>query len=163
MSNPERNSSSISAASIEQCTFVSLVTDDSNMKDQLRIVLCVDDDPDDREIVCRTIEELDSSIKVVHAGDGVEAIDFLSKVKKTPQQPCLVILDMNMPRMDGKQTLSKIKKDEELSDLNVVIFTTSNSPIDKTFCAQYGVELITKPDNVSTIKEEVKRLLQYCG
>jgi CheY-like chemotaxis protein len=163
MRNPEHNPLPLSPLKTNHYTYSSRAAQPTGMTDSLRIVLCVDDDPDDREIVCRTIEELDSTIKVIHAGDGVEAIDYLSKVKNTHEQPCLVILDMNMPRMDGKQTLSKIKKDQELSDLNVVIFTTSNSPIDKTFCAQYGVELITKPDNVSTIKEQVRRLLQYCG
>jgi CheY-like chemotaxis protein len=128
----------------------------------VRTVLCVDDDADDRELVCFTIGEIDPSLKVVHAEDGVEALDYLTKAKGEAALPCLVILDINMPKMDGKQTLSEIKKDEQLSILPVVVFSTSDSPIDKLYCERYGVELVTKPSSMHTMKGEVKRLLQPC-
>jgi CheY-like chemotaxis protein len=127
-----------------------------------RTVLCVDDDADDREMVCFTISEIDPSLQVVHACDGVEAIDYLAKAKEQDALPCLVILDINMPRMDGKQTLSQIKKDDRLSSLPVVVFSTSNSPADRLYCEYFGVELITKPTTMHTMEDEVKRLLQPC-
>jgi len=126
-------------------------------------VLFVDDDSDDREMVSNVIYEIDPSIKVVQAENGIEAIEYLSKAKILNDLPCLVILDINMPRMDGKQTLAKIKKDEQLSVLPVVILSTSSNSVDKLFCAHYGVELITKPSDLLSIHHEVKRLLQYCG
>ncbi|HVG42246.1 MAG TPA: response regulator [Chitinophagaceae bacterium] len=129
-----------------------------------RFVLCVDDDEDDRLIVSETIGEVDPHIEVVHATNGLEAIHYLSKAKIDPALfPCLVILDINMPLMDGKQTLATIKKDEELKHLPIVLFSTSNSPMDKLFCEVHGVELITKPSNLLGIKKEVSRLLQHCA
>jgi CheY-like chemotaxis protein len=133
------------------------------MADSPRTVLCVDDDADDREIVCYTINEIDPSFSVVHAENGVEAIAYLAKAKVSDDLPCLVILDINMPKMDGKQTLAAMKKDEQLSGLPVVIFSTSDSPTDKLYCDLYGVEMVTKPSNLMGIKQEVKRLLHYCG
>jgi len=127
-----------------------------------KTVLCVDDDADDREIVCFTIGEIDPSMEVVHAADGIEALDYLAKAKEEAALPCLIILDINMPRMDGKQTLAEIKKDEDLSTLPVVVFSTSNSAIDKLYCDRFGVELVTKPTTMHTIQAEVKRLLQPC-
>jgi CheY-like chemotaxis protein len=127
-----------------------------------RTVLCVDDDADDRELVCFTIGEIDPSLQVIHATDGTEALNYLSKAKAEEALPCLIILDINMPRMDGKQTLAEIKKDRQLGALPVVIFSTSNNPADKMYCKSYGVELITKPSTMHTMQHEVKRLLQPC-
>jgi CheY-like chemotaxis protein len=133
------------------------------MPQPTRIVLCVDDDPDDRDLVCYTIGEIDPSIKLVHAEDGLQAIDYLSRAKREDSLPCLVILDINMPRMDGKQTLAEIKKDAALSELPVVVFSTSNSPIDKMYCDRFGVELVKKPSNMSNMQQEMRRVLQYCA
>lgn len=127
-----------------------------------RTVLCVDDDADDRELVCFTIGEIDSTLKVEHAADGVAALSYLEKAKAEDALPCLVILDINMPKMDGKQTLAEIKKDGELSELPVVVFSTSSNPADKMYCERYGVELVTKPSNMRNMQYEVKRLLQPC-
>jgi CheY-like chemotaxis protein len=132
------------------------------MSESNRVVLCVDDDADDREVVCYTISEIDPSLKVEHAADGLEAIEYLAKAKETDALPCLVILDINMPRMDGKQTLAAIKKDAKLSELPVVVFSTSNNPADKMYCERYGVELVTKPSTMYNMQHEVKRLLQPC-
>ncbi|HVG41229.1 MAG TPA: hypothetical protein VM888_06430 [Chitinophagaceae bacterium] len=65
--------------------------------------------------------------------------------------------------MDGKQTLAQIKRDEQLKDLPIVIFSTYIDPQDKSFFDKYGVEIITKPSNLNTIKREVERLLKYCA
>ena len=133
------------------------------MSDSPRIVLCVYDDVEDRELVGSAITEIDPSVIVVHAENGTEAIEYLSKAKVEDDLPCLVILDINMPKMDGKQTLAQIKKDEQLNELPIVIFSTSSNPVDKLYCADYGVELVTKPDNLSGMRNEIKELLQYCG
>jgi CheY-like chemotaxis protein len=115
-----------------------------------RVVLCVDDDPDDRELICYTIGEIDPSIKIAHAEDGVEAISYLSRAKAEAALPCLVILDINMPRMDGKQTLAEMKKDTELKALPVVVFSTSNNPTDKMYCMR-------------NMHYEIKKVLQHCA
>jgi CheY-like chemotaxis protein len=127
-----------------------------------RTVLCVDDDADDREMVCVTIGEIDPSLQVIHAEDGIEALGYLAKAKELNTLPCLVILDINMPRMDGKQALAEIKKDNNFCALPVVIFTTSSNPVDKVYCERYGVELVTKPATMRHMQQEVKRLLKPC-
>lgn len=133
------------------------------MSESPRIVFCVDDDADDREMLSNTIYEIDPSFKVVHAENGIEAIEYLTKAKATGDLPCLVILDLNMPKMDGRKTLAEIKKDAQLSALPLVILSTSSSSVDKIYCSHYGVEMVTKPSDLLGIHHEVKRLLQYCG
>jgi CheY-like chemotaxis protein len=127
-----------------------------------RIVLCVDDDPDDRELIRNAIFNVDPSYTVAHATNGKEALQYLMRVAET-ELPCLVILDINMPVMDGKQALIEIKKNEKWSQMPIVIFSTSSHPSDLYFCQQYGVELVTKPANFSQITTEAERLLQHCS
>ncbi|HVG14948.1 MAG TPA: response regulator, partial [Chitinophagaceae bacterium] len=82
--------------------------------------------------------------------------------KEEDTLPCLVILDINMPRMDGKQTLAEIKKDNQLSGVPVVVFSTSGNWEDKMYCERYGVELVTKPATMLSMQNEVQRLLLPC-
>ncbi len=133
------------------------------MTESNRTVLCVDDDLDDRELVCFTINNIDPHITVVHAENGVEAIDYLLKAQIEGDLPCLIIMDINMPQMDGKETLAVIKENEHLNDLPVVIFSTSNSEIDKLYCSNFGVNLITKPNNIKSLHKEIKSVLHHCG
>jgi CheY-like chemotaxis protein len=127
-----------------------------------RIVLCVDDDPDDRELIRNAIFKVDPSYNVAYATNGKEAIQFLLRALNA-ELPCLVILDINMPVMDGKQAVVEIKKIEELNEVPIVVFSTSNHPSDKKFCELYGVELVTKPANFAQITSEAERLLQHCA
>jgi CheY-like chemotaxis protein len=100
---------------------------------------------------------------VVEAKNGVEACQFLREAKITGTLPCLVILDINMPLMNGKETLKEIKKDEMLKSLPVVFFTTSSNPRDQSFSTEYGVEFITKPPNYDLIVATIKDILSRCG
>ena len=126
-------------------------------------VLCVDDDADDQMIVLDTIQEIDPTIEVQTALNGKEALDLLQKGKDTGNLPCLIIMDINMPLMDGKQTLVQIKKDGDLDGVPVVMFTTSSSQLDVAFCEQYGVNFITKPINMHDFYVTVQRLLSFCA
>ena len=126
-----------------------------------RIVLCVDDDPDDRELIRNAIFKVDPSFTVAHATNGKEAVTYLIRATET-ELPCLVILDINMPVMDGKQAVVEIKKHRKLDQVPIVVFSTSNHPSDLNFCRQYGVELVTKPADFKQITSEAERLLQHC-
>lgn len=78
------------------------------------IVLCVDDDSDDQLMVSETIMGLEPSIIVATAFNGLEALQYLNTSINEVKMPCLIIMDINMPLLDGKQTLVRIKKDERL-------------------------------------------------
>ncbi len=127
-----------------------------------RIVLCVDDDPDDRELIRNAIFKVDPSYTVAHATNGKEALTYLVRAMDT-ELPCLVILDINMPVMDGKQAVVEIKKHRKLDQVPIVVFSTSSHPSDLNFCQQYGVELVTKPADFKQITSEAERLLQHCS
>lgn len=128
-----------------------------------RTILCVDDDPDDQLMVLDSLKEIDPTLRVASALNGVEALRFLEEGKQRGQLPCLVLMDINMPLMDGKQAITRIKKDKALDSLPVVLFTTSSSPLDRAFCEQHGVPFITKPISQKSLEETVRKLLTYCA
>jgi len=87
-----------------------------------RIVLCADDDPDDRELLCETVRHLDPALKIMHNENGEQLIGKLKELESIGVSPCLIILDMNMPIMDGRTALAEIKKNPEWNDIPSPIF-----------------------------------------
>jgi CheY-like chemotaxis protein len=129
----------------------------------MRTVLCVDDDADDRELVSNAIKKIDPSVNVVHAEDGKEAIDYLRNAKSTDEFPCLVIMDINMPKMNGKEALAHIKNDTRFNEVPVVILSTSSNESDILYCSNYGVQYITKPDSILRLRAEIESVLRHCA
>lgn len=128
-----------------------------------KIVLCADDDPDDRELLAVAINELEPSYKVLTATNGQDALEKLSQLNSIGHNPCLVILDMNMPVMDGKATLEQLKSHAHWYYLPVVIFTTSPREIYADLALKYDVHIITKPAKYSGMMKEVSQLLAFCS
>lgn len=112
-----------------------------------------------KEILTRNNRPYD----IVEVRNGQEALAFLSESKAQAHLPCLIILDINMPVMDGKETLSILKRTEGYKEIPVVVFTTSNSELDKLFCKKHQVEMITKPPHYKSLESAVLRLLEFCS
>jgi CheY-like chemotaxis protein len=129
-------------------------------------ILCVDDDPDDLELLHealqRALKTLGSNYSILEAHNGEDALAKLKEMKKNGTLPCLVVLDINMPKVDGKQTLLSMQSDSELSAVPVVILSTSSSQLDKMFFEKRHVEFITKPFSITTLSDVAARLLRYC-
>jgi CheY-like chemotaxis protein len=128
-----------------------------------KTILCVDDDEDDRFFLSNAIHHINPALKVVEVENGVEALSYLHEAKQKDDLPCLIVLDINMPYLDGKQTLEKIRTDMDLKTLPVVVFTSSENPNDRALFKSRGVEMVTKPmDNVH-LRHVVKDFLFYCS
>jgi CheY-like chemotaxis protein len=128
-----------------------------------KIIVCLDDDPDDRELLNNAIKDVDSSFKVINGDNGIKGMYILEQLKQIGQKPCLIILDLNMPLMDGEQTLAEIKKDPVLGNIPVVVFTTSSMEKTNSFFAQHGVAVVIKPTRYGSIVDQVRELLSYCS
>jgi CheY-like chemotaxis protein len=129
---------------------------------QQKIIVCIDDDPDDRELLTSAIKDVDSSFKVINGDNGIKGMYILEQLKQIGQKPCLVILDLNMPLMDGEQTLAEIKKDADLHNVPVVVFTTSAMEKNNSVFEKHGVPVVIKPVKYGSIVEQVRELLSYC-
>ena len=133
------------------------------MKNQPKVVLHIDDDPDDRLLVNLAIQSIDPSMILREAKDGRKAIEFLNQAKLFGDLPCLIILDLNMPVMNGYETFKEIRKDDILSAIPIVIFTTSFHKDDLIHWAKENIALITKPAQFDLFIESVKKILTHCS
>jgi CheY-like chemotaxis protein len=133
------------------------------MEKQCFPILLVDDDEDDQFLMGEALTAMGYSYELLRAGNGVEALQMLENMKREGRLPSLVILDVNMPKMDGKQTVLRIQKDMDLASIPVIIFTTSANILDKLFFLTKGVEMLTKPDEVREYYGIAKKLLNLCG
>lgn len=125
-------------------------------------ILYVDDDMDDLMIISDAFEKYTDYLRVIHACDGVDALNKLEDMTAKNTCPCLIILDINMPVMDGKETLKVIKSTPEYNDIPVVIFSTSASDRDKKFAEDLGADFITKPVQYTHLEELVHAFVEKC-
>jgi CheY-like chemotaxis protein len=108
------------------------------------VCFLIDDDLDDQEIFSLALEKVSPSFKCVTASSGAEALKKLSD--KPDAIPDYIFLDLNMPRMNGKECLKEIKKLSHLKDTPVIIYSTSSLKNDMTESRKLGAaEFITKP------------------
>ena len=108
------------------------------------------------------IESTDTDYHIIEAFDGVHALELLHQMEAENDLPCLIVLDINMPRMDGKQTLVALQNNALFSSLPIVLFSTSSSKLDRTFSEAKNVELLTKPLEYTELRRIANRLLSYC-
>src|SRR5580658_8765859 len=106
--------------------------DKSEGKDRSIDVLLVEDSPGDVRLTQEAFREANGTVRLHVACDGVEAMAFLKKTGTHigEPRPDLILLDLNLPRMDGREVLSLIKEDEELKMIPIIILTTSDAEID---------------------------------
>jgi CheY-like chemotaxis protein len=126
-----------------------------------KTILYVDDDPDDLALFRMAIEEIGSDYRIIEAINGMQALELVEEMEKSDALPKLIVLDINMPRMDGKQTLVAIQSNPLWASIPVVLFSTSSSHLDKIFSISKKVELITKPFNLETLRAVTCKLLSF--
>ena len=122
----------------------------------LPYILVVDDDPDDQELICTALAEIGGiSCKVISNGEGV--IDFLNRSILKDGLPSLIILDFNMPRINGDRVLSLIKRNVNYKDLPVLIYSTYISDqIREILLSQGAIECYVKPTNYLMLLNQIK-------
>jgi CheY-like chemotaxis protein len=124
-------------------------------------VLLVEDDEGDVVITREALAEGKVINRLHVVGDGVEALDYLRRQGPHGEasKPDLVLLDLNLPRMDGRQVLKEIKSDPELRRIPVVVLTTSAA--DKDILASYDLHAnayVTKPVDFDRFVDVIRRI-----
>lgn len=121
------------------------------------LIFLVDDDPEDLDLFSIALKEIDASIRCIVARDGNEAIDALSELVVLPDY---IFLDINMPLINGKDVLKKIKTDPALRDIPVIMYSTSSDPSDIKESARLGAtDYFIKPYNFKRLVEGLKTIL----
>lgn len=127
-----------------------------------KTVLLIDDDEDDVQMLEEALKTIDGCHRTIQAKDGVEGLKVLEGLQTEKRLPCLIVLDINMPKMDGKQTFLAIKSNNELSNIPIVIFSTSTSLLDKTFFERHNTAYFVKPVNITTLALTASRMINAC-
>ena len=130
-------------------------------------ILMADDDADDRLMTKEAFEESRLANDLRFVEDGVELMDYLQRRGKysdpaTSPRPGLILLDLNMPKKDGREALKEIKADPNLKCLRIVILTTSNAEEDIYRTYNLGAaSYITKPVTFAGMAEVIKTVGKY--
>jgi CheY-like chemotaxis protein len=129
-------------------------------------ILMAEDDPDDRFLMEQAFLEIGTAGDLRFVEDGEELIHYLLRSGKFSDatispRPVLILLDLNMPKKDGRQALLEIKADPDLRGIPVVIWTTSDDREDKVQCRSAGADVfVTKPSNYIELVNSVRTLVR---
>jgi CheY-like chemotaxis protein len=127
------------------------------------IILYAEDDPDDVQLVQDAFNQYANNVDLVTVGDGMEALTYLKNISTNDPTPCLIILDINMPRMDGKEALVQIREIKRFENIPAILFTTSSQPRDKEFAQKYNSGFITKPIDVTQMDVIACKFIEHCA
>ncbi|WP_165917199.1 response regulator [Flaviaesturariibacter aridisoli] len=124
---------------------------------QTKLVLYADDDTDDRTWVSEALRTVGVEMELHFVENGRQVLEFL---RGGPERmPSLIVLDLNMPEMDGRQTLQQLKQDPQFRNIPVAIVTTSNNKLDRDVCQRLGAALyLTKPDSHGEWQSVIRQL-----
>jgi two-component system, chemotaxis family, response regulator Rcp1 len=126
-------------------------------------VLLVEDNPADADLTCETLAE-SSEVDLSVAKDGVEALEMLHNDGSWSEQgrPTLILLDLNLPRKDGRQVLAVLKTHDLLRRIPVVVLSSSESDKDITSCYELGANCyITKSVDLQSFRAMVRSVEQF--
>lgn len=117
---------------------------------ELRPILLVEDNPRDLELTLTALEKCQIANDIVVARDGAEALDFLylggAHAAREPGDPAVVLLDLKLPKIDGLEVLEKVKRDENLRHVPIVMLTSSREEQDLVKSYELGVNaFVVKP------------------
>ncbi len=126
------------------------------------LVIYADDDIDDLRFVEQAFMDTATNIELVTVKDGSKAIDFLTQLSLRDPNPCLIILDVNMPKLNGKETLQRIRQMKRFEHIPVVLFTTSSMEHDRLFAMQFNAGFITKPLEARQMQRIAEQFIGHC-
>ncbi|RZJ31143.1 MAG: response regulator [Flavobacterium sp.] len=119
-------------------------------------VLIIEDDVEDQILFVETIQEIDEFCQCECAGNGSEGIDYLLN---TNTLPSIILLDLNMPLMNGFEFLEKVKKMDDFRHIPIYIFSTSKSMQDEAKTRKLGAKsYFMKPNNIPALRESLNKV-----
>jgi CheY-like chemotaxis protein len=128
----------------------------------MQSILIAEDSEEDfetiRRIVSRTI-----NVRLIRCRDGEEVLSYLTRPPDgSPGRPSLILLDLNMPGTDGRETLTRLKSDPEWRAIPTVVLSTSTSPKDVSYCYDHGANgYMSKPVNYNDLEHSLRGLVEY--
>jgi CheY-like chemotaxis protein len=125
------------------------------------LVIYVDDDRDDIELMEEAFRNY-PQVELLTFTESHALLNYINETKLSPLIPSLILMDVNMPLLNGNELLSLLRNYEHLKDVDMVLYTTSNFQNDKEIAKSLNAELITKPVTIAQLHETIAGLLKAC-
>jgi len=126
-------------------------------------IFYAEDDRDDLEMLQEALQSNMQAFRLVHLKNGKEVMDYLNGHPDELIESSIIVLDINMPLVDGKETLEWIKQQSELDSVPVVMLTTSEYSLDIKYCEDLGARVINKPQLFEELVSVAKEILDMCN
>jgi len=127
-----------------------------------KFILLGEDDTDDQEMLKEVFISIDKSFILFFVNNGGEILSALEKLRDD-QMPCLIVLDYNMPGLNGADILRELKTNERYKHIPRVVWSTSPSEKFKQICIELGaLDYVIKPNNVQDLEKIARYMLSLC-
>ena len=127
-----------------------------------KFILLGEDDADDQEMLKEVFTSIDISFVLFFVNNGKEVLSALEKLKDD-QMPCLIVLDYNMPGLNGADILRELGTNERYKNIPKVVWSTAESERFKKICLELGAaDYVIKPNNVVGLEEVARYMLSLC-
>jgi CheY-like chemotaxis protein len=128
-----------------------------------KFILLGEDDPDDQEMLKEVFTGIDESFHLMFVDTGEQIFSFLEKLRDD-QMPCLIVLDYNMPGLNGADILKELNANQRYAHIPRVIWSTSGSDQFRNKCLELGAaDYIIKPSNIKSLEETARYMLSVCN
>lgn len=128
----------------------------------MKTILLAEDDADDREVFTDIFHELGyASYKLVCVENGFQVIEYLKGIKTDEELPVLLILDQNMPRMTGKETVHHLQGSDRYKDIPTIIYSTYHDSKFISDSQAMNIRLFLKPDSYDLFKLMISEMIGY--
>ena len=133
-----------------------------NQEPTSRFILLGEDDADDQEMLKEVFAAIDTSFVLFFVNNGGEILSALGKLKDD-QMPCLIVLDYNMPGLNGADILKELGTNERYKRIPRIVWSTSASEKFRTLCLELGAaDYVIKPNNVTDLEKIARYMLSLC-
>jgi CheY-like chemotaxis protein len=127
-----------------------------------KFILCGEDDKDDEELLNEVFLTVDGSFSLFFINNGRKLVSTLEQLPDD-KLPCLLVLDYNMPELNGAEILKELKNTIRYDSIPKIIWSTSGAEMYKQLCLTLGADdYVIKPSNVNELERIVKYMISYC-
>ena len=132
-------------------------------KSASKFILIGEDDIDDQELLKEVFTSVDNSFRLLFANTGDQALSVLKKLNDG-HMPCLIVLDYNMPGLNGADILEELNNETRYADIPRIIWSTSGSDIFKNTCLELGAaDYLIKPSSLKEMADTIRYMLSICA
>lgn len=127
-------------------------------------ILIVEDNPGDVRLICKALEATAHPMQTAVVKDGVEALDYLyiRGAQSEAKRPDLVLLDLNLPRKNGREVLAEIKSEPTLQNIPIIVFSSSSAPADVASAYRLHANCyVTKPGDLDELYHSISWIEKY--